>query len=185
VVAKLAAWAKQAGDRIFPFHRLNIGPRLTSCFVLIILAMLLGNAVLLWQFHRVSDQAQRLSGVDQELIAVLQAHTSLMSFYERLDDLAHSENTAGLLTEAELLRTALLEDSRRSRSVLGRLPPEVQLDPALLPTLQAIQDALPAELGAITVLAKSKDWQAVRLRLANQIRPLETRTSSLVENIDR
>jgi len=185
VVAKLAAWAKQAGDKIFPFHRLNIGPRLTSCFVLIILAMLLGNAVLLWQFHRVSDQAQRLSGVDQELIAVLQAHTSLMSFYERLDDLAHSENTAGLLTEAELLRTALLEDSRRSRSVLGRLPPEVQLDPALLPTLEAIQEALPAELAAITVLAKSKDWQAVRLRLANQVRPLETRTSSLVENIDR
>lgn len=185
MVAKLAGWAKQAGDRIFPFHRLNIGPRLTSCFVLIIVAMLLGNAVLLWQFHRVSEQAQRLSGVDQELIAVLQAHTSLMSFYERLDDLAHSENTAGLMTEAELLRIALLEDSRRSRNALTRLPPEVQPDPALLPTLEAIQDALPAELAAITALAKSKDWQAVRLRLANQVRPLETRTSGLVENIDR
>ena len=185
MVAKLAGWAKQAGDKFFPLHRLNIGPRLTSCFVLIILAMLLGNAVLLWQFRRVSDQAQRLSGVDQELIAVLQAHTSLMSFYERLDDLAHSENTAGLMTQAELLRIALLEDSRRSRNALTRLPPEVQLDPALLPTLEAIQDALPAELGAITALAKSKDWQAVRLRLANQVRPLETRTSGLVENIDR
>jgi PAS domain S-box-containing protein len=185
VVAKLARWAKQAGDRVFPFHRLNIGPRLTFCFVLIILAMLLGNAVLLWQFHRVSDQAERLSGVDQELIAVLQAHTSLMSFYERLDDLAHSEDTAELITEAEVLRNALLENSRRSRSVLSRLPPEVQLDPTLLPTLEAIQDALPAELGAITALAKSKDWQAVRLRLANQVRPLETRTSALVENIDR
>jgi PAS domain S-box-containing protein len=185
VVAKLAGWAKQAGDRVFPFHRLNIGPRLTFCFVLIILAMLLGNAVLLWQFHRVSDQAQRLSGVDQELIAVLQAHTSLMSFYERLDDLAHSEDTAELITEAEVLRNALLENSRRSRSVLSHLPPEVQLDPTLLPTLEAIQGALPAELGAITALAKSKDWQAVRLRLANQVRPLETRTSALVENIDR
>jgi PAS domain S-box-containing protein len=170
---------------MFPLHRLNIGPRLTLCFVFIILAMLAGNAVLLWQFHRASDQAERLSGVDQELIAVLQAHTSLMSFYERLDDLAHSEDTTGLLSEAEHLRAALLEDSRRSQNVLSRLPPEVQMDPTLLPTLEAIQDALPAELGAITALAKSKDWQAVRLRLENQVRPLETRTSSLVQTIDR
>jgi len=185
VVTKLAGWAKKAGDRTFPLDRLNIGPRLTLCFAFIILAMLLGNAVLLWQFHRVSVQAERLSGVDQELIAVLQAHTNLMSFYERLDELAHSENTAGLMTEAELLRTALVEDSRRSRNALSRLPPDVELDPTLLPTLQAIQDSLPAELVAITALAKSKDWQAVRLRLANQVRPLESRTSALVENIDR
>jgi len=34
-------------------------------------------------------------------------------------------------------------------------------------------------------LAKSKDWPAVRLRLTNQVRPLEARTSGLVENIDR
>jgi hypothetical protein len=143
VVTKLAGWAKKAGDRTFPLDRLNIGPRLTLCFAFIILAMLLGNAVLLWQFHRVSVQAERLSGVDQELIAVLQAHTNLMSFYERLDELAHSENTAGLMTEAELLRTALVGDSRRSRNALSRLPPDVELDPALLPTLQAIQDSLP------------------------------------------
>jgi formate hydrogenlyase transcriptional activator len=185
VVAKLAGWTKQAGDRTSPLYQLNIGPRLTLCFVFIILAMLLGNAVLLWQFHGVSDQAQRLSGVDQELIIVLQAHTNLMSFNERLDALALSEDTAELVTQAESLRSALLEESRRSRNALNRLPREVQLDPTLLPTLEAIQDALPAELAAITALAKSKDWQAVRLRLANQVRPLESRTSVLVENIDR
>ena len=94
MVAKLAGWTKQAGDRTFPLHQLNIGPRLTFCFVFIILAMLLGNAVLLWQFRGVSDQAQRLSGVDQELIIVLQAHTNLMSFNERLNALALSEDTA-------------------------------------------------------------------------------------------
>jgi methyl-accepting chemotaxis protein len=164
---------------------LNIGPRLTLCFILIILAMLLGNAVLLWQFQRARNQVERLSGVDQELIAVLLAHTNLMSFYDRLDVLANSENTAELVKEAEPLHNALLEDSRRSRNVLGRLPPEVELDPTLLPTLEAIQDALPAELDAITVLAKSRDWQAVRLRLVNQVRPLEFRTSVLVESIDR
>jgi nitrogen fixation/metabolism regulation signal transduction histidine kinase len=61
----------------------------------------------------------------------------------------------------------------------------VQLDPALLPTLLSIQDTLPAELEAITALAKSNEWEAVRLRLANQVRPIESRSSGLVEDIDR
>ena len=183
MVAKLAGWAKQAGKGSFRIPRLNIGPRLTLCFVFIILAMLMGNAVLLWQIHLVRVQTERLNGVDQELIVVLQAHTNLMSFYERLDALAHSENAAELVAEAELLRNDLLEDSRRTRNVLTSLPAELKLDAALLPTLEVIQNELPAELEAITDLARSRDWQAVRLRLANQIRPLESRTSALVKNI--
>jgi transcriptional regulator with PAS, ATPase and Fis domain/HAMP domain-containing protein len=183
VVAKLAGWTKRVAKKSFRLHRLNIGPRLTLCFVFIILVMLLANAVLLWQFHQARVQADHLNGVDQELIVVLQAHTNLMSFYERLDVLAHSENTAELVTEAELLRNDLLEESRRTKNALASFPLELKLDPTLLPTLEAIQDELPAELDAISNLAKSKDWQAVRLRLANQIRPLESRTSALVNNI--
>ena len=185
MLGKLAAWAKKVGKSTFRLHRFNIGPRLTLCFLFIILALLVGNAVSLWQFHLARTQADRLSGVDQELIAVLQAHTSLMSFYERLDLLAHSESSGQLVKEVEALRNAILQDSRRSRDALSRLPPEVQLDPALLPTLLSIQNSLPAELEAITALAKSNEWEAIRLRLANQVRPLESRSSELVENIDR
>jgi len=64
VVAKLAAWAKQSSEKPSHLHWLNIGPRLSLCFLFIILAMLGGNAVLLWQFHEASGQAKRLSGVD-------------------------------------------------------------------------------------------------------------------------
>ena len=184
MVAKLARWTKKAGEKAFHLRRLNIGPRLTLCFVLIILAMLVGNAILLWQFHRVRAQAERLSGVDQVLIAVLQAHANLISFYERLDGLAQSEDTARLVKEVEALRNALLEDTRRSRSALSRLPPEVQLDPTLLPTLEAIESTLPEQLEAITALATSRDWGAVRSRLANQVRPVESLTSTLVQNVD-
>ena len=185
MLGKLAGWAKKVGESTFHLHRFNIGPRLTLCFLFIILALLVGNAVSLWQFHLARTQADRLRGVDQELIAVLQAHTSLMSFYERLDVLADSEDTGQLVSEVEAVRNAILQESQRSRDALSRLPPEVQLDPALLPTLLSIQDSLPAELEAITALAKSNEWDAVRLRLANQVRPLESRSSELVENIDR
>jgi PAS domain S-box-containing protein len=185
VLGKLAGWAKKVGESTFHLHRFNIGPRLTLCFLFITLALLVGNAISLWQFHLARTQADRLNGVDQELIAVLQAHTSLMSFYERLGVLADSEDTGELVREVEAVRNAILQESQRSRDALSHLPPEVQLDPALLPTLLSIQDSLPAELEAITALAKSNEWNAVRLRLANQVRPLESRSSDLVENIDR
>lgn len=185
MVAKLAGGARQAGERILQPHRLNIGSRLTLCFVFIILAMLLGNAVMLWQFFRARSQAERLSGVDQELIAVLQTHVNLMSFYESLDLLAQSENADLLVEDAEDLRKALLENRRRSGISLSRLPPEVQLDPTLPPALEAIQEVLPAQLEAIIDLAKANEWEAVRRRLANQIRPLESTSSALAENIAR
>ena len=184
MLGKLAGRAKQVGESTH-LRRLNIGPRLTLCFLFIILALLVGNAVSLWQFHLARIQADRLSGVDRELIAVLQAHTSLMSVYGRLDVLAHSENTGQLVAEVDTLRDTILQENQRSRDALSRLPPEVQLDPALLPTLLSIQDTLPAELEAIAALAQSNEWESVRLRLTNQVRPLESRSSGLVENIDR
>ena len=183
--AKLARWAKEAGEKALHLHRLNIGPRLTLCFVLIILAMLVGNAVLLWQFQLARVQAQRLSSFDQELVTVLQVHTSLMALYERLDVLTQSEDTVRLMKEVETSRDVLLDQRQRSRDVLRRLSTEMQLDPTLLPTVEAVQGALPEQLEAITALAKARDWEGVRLRLIKEVRPLESRTSMLVQNVDR
>jgi signal transduction histidine kinase len=158
---------------------------LTLCFALIIAAMLAGNAGFLWQFVRVRAQADRLTGVDQVFIAVLQAHTSLMSFYERLDALAHSEDTGALVSEAERLHKALLEDSRRSRTAFNALPPDAVPVPGLLAALEAIQGSLPDQLESITALARAKDWEGVRLRLARQVRPLESRIAALADSMDR
>lgn len=177
--------AKDLDKRSRRLHRLNIGPRLTLCFAFIIVAMLVGNAVLLWQFQVVWHQSERMRGVDEELILVLEAQANLMSFYERLDALAHSEDRARLIMEAGPLRAALLEDGRRTRDGLSRLPLQLRLDPTLLPTFEAIQASLPAQLDSITTLAKSADWEAVRLRLAIQVRELESNMSALVQNINR
>jgi formate hydrogenlyase transcriptional activator len=165
--------------------RLNIGARLIVCFVIIVLLMLAGNGLLLWQFHVIRTQEARVSGVNQELMAVLRFQTDLLSFHGQLDELAQSENIERLKNEAESLGRALREDVNRTRNVLTHLPAEAHLDPTLLPTLEAIESALPSQLEAITTLAATGDWQAVRLRLANEKKPLESQTSVLVKNIDR
>jgi PAS domain S-box-containing protein len=180
----LHRWVKSAEAKALHGGQLNIGPRLILGFVVIILSMLAADAVVLWQFHLVRAQAERLNGIDEELVAVLRVHTSLSAFHDRLEALADSQDAGRLVTEGGPLRTAVLEDSRRAINALSLRPFDLQRDPTILPTLHAVQNALPSQLEAITTLANSGDWRAVRLRLANQVTPLKSLTSALVETVD-
>jgi PAS domain S-box-containing protein len=175
---------KSAAAKTLHGRWLNIGPRLILGFVFIILSMLAADAVILWQFHMIRIQAGRLNDVDQKLVAVLRVHTRMLAFHDRLDGLAAAEDADRLLIEAESLRAAVLGDIRRATSALSLAPFDPRRDPTILPTLHVIQSALPSELEAITTLATSGDWRAVHLRLANQVRPLESLTSELVEKVD-
>lgn len=165
--------------------RLNIGPRLILCFVFIVLSMLGGDAVSLWQFHIVRLQTKRLDGLDQELVAVLRLHASLLTFHDRLEAIADYEDVTRLAAEAGSLNRAVLEDTQRAKSVLSGLPSGVQPDPTIMPTLEVIQRSFQSQLEAIMDLATRSDWSAVRLRLASQVHPLEFLSSALVEKVDR
>jgi PAS domain S-box-containing protein len=176
-------WIKRVEERALHVGRLNIGPRLILGFGLIILSMLAADAVVLWQFHVVRAQAGRLNDIDRKLVAVLRVHTSLLAFYDRLDALAGSGDARRLVTEAGPLRTAVMEDIRRATSTLSLLPADLQQDATILPTLHVILSAVPSQLQGITTLATAGDWRAVRLRVANQVQPLEALASALVEKV--
>src|ERR1700730_6403475 len=181
---RLNRWVKSAEVKALHAGRLNIGPRLILGFVFIILSMLAADAVILWQFHVVRTQAGRLNDIDQKLVAVLRVHTSMLAFHDRLDGLADAEGGDRFAIEAGPLRPAVLEDIRRATIALSLPPFDLRRDPTILPTLHVIKSALPSQLEAITTLAASGDWRAVHLRLANQVRPLESLTSELVEKVD-
>jgi PAS domain S-box-containing protein len=175
---------KTAEAKTLHASRFNIGPRLILGFVFIILSMLAADAVILWQFHLVRTQAERLNGIDQKLVAVLRVHTSLLAFHDRLEELADSQDVGRLVTEGERLRTAVLEDSRGAMSAFSLAPFDFQRDPTILPILHAVQSALPAQLEAITTLANAGDWRAVHQRLANQVTAMQSVTLALVERVD-
>src|SRR3954453_18718914 len=183
IAARLKRWIKSADERTLHLGRLNIGPRLILGFVFIILSMVAADAVVLWQFHVVRTQAGRLNDIDQTLIAVFRMHSSLLTFSDRLDALAHSEDAGQLLAEAGPLRTVVLEHIRQAMSALSRPPFDLRRDPSILPTLHVIQSALPSQVDGITTLATSGDWRAVHLRVSNQGRPLESLAAALVEKV--
>src|SRR6516165_9772439 len=163
----------------------NIGPRLTLAFALLIALILTGNGLVIWQFQMARIQTDRLIGANQQLIAVLRLQSGLLSFHQRLDDLARSGDAQHLSTEAEPLRRILEVQAQQIRTAVANLPPGTQVDPAFLPTLDTIEVTLSAQLDAINDLAKSGDWGIVQRRLDNELKPIETQTSVLVGSIQQ
>jgi PAS domain S-box-containing protein len=164
--------------------RLNIGPRLVLCFVLIILSMFAGDAVVLWQFQIAQLQAERLKDYNEELVSVLRVHANLQAFHDTLEAVANDEDATRLGSEAKRLTNAFAEDAQRVRNALSSLPSGAQLDP-ILPTLEIVQRTLASQMEEINDLAALGQWNVVRLRIANQVRPLEFLTSALAEKVDR
>ena len=74
-----------------------------------------GDAIVLWQFQTVRDQAGRLNGYDQELAAVLRVHASLLSFHGKLEALADEQNAARMAEEAGPLQKEFVEDTQKPR----------------------------------------------------------------------
>jgi DNA-binding NtrC family response regulator/PAS domain-containing protein len=182
---QFSGWLRHALANISLLYRVNINRRLTLCFIFVIVLMLVGNGVLLWQFHLIRAQVERLNGVNEELIEVLRVHTSLLSVYDRLGVLARSEDSARLLKESATLRKGLLDDAQRTLATFNHLPPEMKVDQTVLPTLESIERTLPSHLDAITSAAASGEWDAVRFRIERQVQPLESLSSELVKDVTR
>jgi len=162
----------------------NLGPRLTLIFALLVALILGGNGLLIWQFHIARLQADRLSYVSQQMISVLRLQGSLLSFRQRLGELAQSRNAYVLATESELLQNTLLEQIEQTRGALTRLPSGTPVNPLFLPTLEAIEISLPTQLHTIAALASSGDWEAVDFRVAERLKPVEMQASALVKIVD-
>jgi signal transduction histidine kinase/HAMP domain-containing protein len=166
-------------------QRLRIGPRLALGFVFVILLMLGMSAVLLWQLEVIRAQTAHLSSIDRKLIAVLRMHTNLVASYDRLEKLVNAEDTERMVPEAESLRSILASEAALTRDALGRLPPGARPDPTTTLTLEAIQVSMESQLQALTELASADDLAGVRLRLVNEIRPLQLMTSTLLADVSR
>lgn len=165
--------------------RLNIGPRLVLCFALIVVSMLAGDLVVLWQFQIVQAQAKRLNEYDDELVTVLRIHSDMLKLRDTLESLAIIRNAERLKAETQSMDDVLAEDMRHAESAVLAIHSDNASDPTILPTLAVVQSNLQSETASVVELAESNDWNALQVRLANQLRPLERSISALVERIDR
>src|ERR1700728_3699429 len=163
----------------------NIGRGLALIMALLVALILGGNGLVIYQFKRAQLQTDRLTGVSQQLIAVLRLQESLRSFHQRLNELAQSKDAHRLVTEAEPLRADLQKQTQQTRSTLTYLPPDFRVDPAFLTALDTIEVTLPYQLNDIAALVGAGDWEAVGIRLDSELNRIEETTSGYVQSIDR
>jgi signal transduction histidine kinase len=163
----------------------NMGRGLALIMALLVALILGGNGLVIYQFKRAQLQTDRLTGVSQQLIAVLRLQESLRLFHQRLNELAQSKDAHRLLTEVEPLRAALQKQTQQTRSTLAYLPPAFHVAPAFLTALDTIEVTLPFQLDDIAALAEAGDWGVVRLRLDDELKRIENTTSDHVQSIDR
>ena len=174
---------RKAGRRLFSGQR-KIGTRLTLCFVAIVLLMLAANVVVLWQFRRTVASGERLNRADQISLAAVLVHLDIDTLKNRLAALADTYDGPGFASEAASLRRKVLEDVIHARQLFAAST-DVESDPVILSTLETLQVTLPSQVDSVMELAAEEDWQAVRLRLADQVQGLMDLSSLLVERVDR
>ena len=162
----------------------TVGPRLTLIFALLVAVIWGGNALLIWQFQIAKEQADHLSDVSQKLISVLRLQSSVLSFHQRLGELADSKNARLLRAESEFLQDALFKQLQQTRSVLTHASDGTHADPLFSAALEAIELSVSTQLHALNALATSGDWDAVGARMADK-QPLESKASALVESVDQ
>jgi PAS domain S-box-containing protein len=165
-----------------PSH-LKIGVRLTLCFVAIVVLMIGSHAFTLWQFGRVRAEEERMHRLDQESHDVLRLHADLLILRNQLDELTAVADVQRFARETSEMREHFLERTQQASFAIRRLS-GVARDRTLLSTIETIQSSLPVQIDAIRDLAAAGDWPAVRLRIQNQVAPLSSLTSQLVEKVD-
>jgi signal transduction histidine kinase len=163
----------------------KLGRRLSFTLALLIALIVGGNGLVIVQFERARLRTDRLTGVSQQLIAILRLQQGLLSFHARLNDLAQSKDVQRLVTEAQPLRAALLEQTQQTRSSLAYLPSEFLVDPAFITALDAFEISLPSQLQDLTALATAGDQEAVRSRLDDGLKRMEDATTALVKSLNR
>jgi signal transduction histidine kinase len=163
----------------------NLDTRLKLMFVLLVGLIVAGNGLLLWQFHSGQLQTKRVTRVSEQMAAVLRLQGTLLSFHQRLGELAQLKDVQGLKNESDAGQHLVIDQLQQLKAILTPLPAGNQTDPLLLPTLDAIEVALPAQLDSITGLASLGDWNAVNFRIGERLNPFEIEASTLVKIVDQ
>ena len=163
----------------------RIRTRLALSFAAVALLIVIVGAVALWQFRSIQSHSERLYRVDLESVAVLRVHLSVVMFRDRLQTLVATRSSDQVISEAESLRQATLAAVENARRAVRSGPVDSRQSILILDSLTTITDAMNAQADAIQQLARAGDWDALQLRLDEQVKEIDQTTGTLIENIDQ
>jgi len=175
------AWHALAN--LFRGSDLKIGVRLTTCFLTIVVLMIAGDAVSIWQLRQLEAHTEMLKTADRASSAIVRLHLDVSSFSGRVAVLTRGHDARQFANEAALLRETFLRHVRDAEQILNSSP-EIAQDAFTSSTLKTLKATLPTQIDSEIELANAGDWPAIQLRLTGQIQDLIDLSSSLVEGVE-
>jgi PAS domain S-box-containing protein len=165
--------------------RLTIRTRITLSFVAVAALILVAGAMALLQFETIRAHSERLYQVDLQSVAVLRVHLDVVTYRDRLENLAATRSADRVKSEAETMRNSVLADAEKVRQVLQSNFADPRQRDEIRDALATITDAMNSQTDAIQKLADAGDWDALQLRLDRQVQEISQTTGSLTESIDQ
>jgi PAS domain S-box-containing protein len=146
--------------------------------------MCLGSIVSVWHMEAVNQQAQRLNQVNARMLALLRLNNDILVLKERVQGALATHRADEFSAEVNTSLASLMRDLDAGADSVRERPGDVAPHTAAVDTLNYIRASLPVHIGAILNLARARDWQAVQLRLANQISRASLSMAVLVQDMD-
>ena len=148
---------------------LRIGVRLLVCFAIIVGLMIVGALITASQLQVFQSQAHQVDVGDQEVISILHLNNSVMRFKLVVQDAATHENAVQLRAAIDPFRDSFTREIDATLAALRATKTAGHDRSAITSLLGYYGMILPDEANNLTDLAALGDWQAVRLRVANQV----------------
>lgn len=163
---------------------IQIKTRLRVFFSSVVVLMLLGSALGLWQFRNLSAQAMRVSRSEQRISALLRLENNLLNLVSRLHRSADQRDAAQFESEANRLIAAFTQQSDESRDDLQELARQGGRYEVRVGTIESMLDGMPARVGILIQLARQNDWIALEARLLNQSDRTDDVVTALVDQAE-
>ncbi|SPF34987.1 putative Histidine kinase [Candidatus Sulfopaludibacter sp. SbA4] len=165
-------------------QNLPIGVRLRLAFAGVLLLLLLGSSVSLWEWRNIRQQVERVSLVEQRMTAILKLDNSVLTLMNQLHRAADMRQRDLFEAEATRLLAALHADTAGASDALHSTTPVNNRQAVNLDSLNSMLDALPARVESMVELARHEDWTALDARLTNQVDHSDDVVAALVREID-
>jgi two-component system, sensor histidine kinase and response regulator len=162
----------------------KIGVRLSLCFGAILLLMVIGSGLALWQFYSYHRYVQQLNETDRQLMAVLRLNNRVLAYREVLETGAAQQRAGTFAADIRPFRDALSSDLEEARQALRGSAETAQRHALTIAILAYFRRTLNAQIDTALAMADAGDWRALHLRLDNQVSSISRFLASLVQDID-
>jgi len=175
---------KRCSPGLTDLENLGIGFRLQVAFACVLVLMLVGNAIFLWNLHHVGDRVAVISTTEQRLAAVLRVNNGLLMLTNRLHRAAEGRDPRHFGEEARKLLVAFQNETLEATGKLREMTPANGREKFIVESLSDVVENLPERVATLADLAGTGDWAALNARLSNQVDHTDDVAEALMREAD-